>query len=228
MRSLIRLSFDEVRPGEEDVLRRLGVPAHVEPSPALRDLMTEAAFRTAEAVDARAVIQTIDAAGFETIHAGEGNNAPDSPLARIVPRAAKLALFVATIGGRMENEIAAIFRDGDPALACVLDAHASSAMTRAVDALAARFVDASNGSRALPYSPGYCGWHLTGQRALFAALRAEEIGVTLGLSCLMTPVKSVSGVLVAGDAAIHRFRPDFPFCEECGTHDCIPRMASVR
>ncbi|HEY0591958.1 MAG TPA: hypothetical protein VGF40_09335 [Thermoanaerobaculia bacterium] len=226
MRSVIRLSFEDVRPSPEDVLRRLGVPASVEPSVALRDLMAEAAFRTAESVEPRGVIAPIEAAEFAKVHDGEGMNAPEGPLDRIYPRSRRLALFVATIGERTEKEIAAMFRDGDPALACVLDAHASSAMERAVDALAARF--AIDGERVLPYSPGFCGWHITGQRALFAALGAGEIGVTLAPSCLMSPIKSVSGVLIAGDAATHRFRPDFPFCEECETHDCIPRMASVR
>ncbi len=228
MRSLIRFSFEDVRPSPDDVLRRLGVPADVEPSVALRDLMAEAAFRTADAVDARGVILPIDVEGFAKIHRGEGENAPEGPLDRIYPRARRLALFVATIGERLEKEIAAKFRDGDPALACVLDAHASSAMNAAVDALASRFATPGDGERVLPYSPGYCGWSLTGQRALFAAVDAGEIGVTLTPSCLMAPIKSVSGVLVAGDAATHRFRPDFPFCEECESHDCIPRMASVR
>lgn len=226
MRSVIRLSFEDIRPSPDDVLRRLGLPADAEPSVALRDLMAEAAFRIAESVEPRGVIVPVDAAEFAKIHEGEGKNAPEGPLDRIYPRARRLALFVATIGERTEKEIAAMFRDGDPALACVLDAHASSAMDRAVEALAARFVD--DGERVLPYSPGYCGWHITGQRALFAALGAGEIGVALAPSCLMSPIKSVSGVLVAGDAATHRFRPDYPFCEECETHECIPRMASVR
>lgn len=228
MRGVMRLSFEDVRPSPDEVLRRLGIPPGVEPSMALRDLMAEAAFRTADAIDARGVIRPVDAGEFAAIHEGEGKNAPEGPLDRIYPRAARLALFAATIGERLEKEIAALFRDGDPALACVLDAHASTAVGRAVDALRDAFVGSESPEvRVLPYSPGYCGWHLTGQRALLGALGAEEIGITLGASCLMAPLKSVSGVLVAGEPETHRFRPDFPFCEECETHDCVPRMASV-
>ena len=63
--------------------------------------------------------------------------------------------------------------------------------------------------------------------ALGAGLPAGEIGVTLNDSCLMSPLKSVSGVLVAGLGEAHRFRPDFPFCDDCRTHECGRRMASV-
>jgi len=69
---------------------------------------------------------------------------------------------------------------------------------------------------------------VSGQRRLFARLRPEEIGIHLNSSFLMTPLTSVSGVLVGGTGDIHRFRPDFPFCEACATHECRPRMASVR
>jgi hypothetical protein len=43
----------------------------------------------------------------------------------------------------------------------------------------------------------------------------------------MTPVKSVSGVLVSAPAEAHRFRPDFPFCRACRRRECGRRMASV-
>lgn len=62
---------------------------------------------------------------------------------------------------------------------------------------------------------------------LFERLQPVEIGVTLAASCLMNPLKSVSGVLVAGPARVHRFRPTFPFCDACATHACRVRMASV-
>ena len=65
------------------------------------------------------------------------------------------------------------------------------------------------------------------EKKLFARLDPEQIGVTLNDSCLMTPIKSVSGVLVCGPGEIHRFRPDFDFCEDCKTQACGARMASV-
>ena len=80
-------------------------------------------------------------------------------------------------------------------------------------------------ARVLPYSPGYCGWHVSGQRALFAYLDAGEIGVTLNASCLMNPLKSVSGVLAAGPPDIHRFAPTYACCAECRNRTCLGRQS---
>jgi hypothetical protein len=79
----------------------------------------------------------------------------------------------------------------------------------------------------LTYSPGYCGWHITGQRALFARLKPEEIGIKLTASCLMRPLKSVSGVILAGEREAHLFDDSYPFCDECADRPCRARIASL-
>lgn len=233
MRRLIQFAFDEVRPSEDEVLTRIGMPKGATVAPAVRALLTESAEKIAGSAEPRGVFQSISKRDYEAVYHGEGRNAAESPLDLIAPRAEALALFVGTIGERTGKEIANLFRSDDPALAMILDAYASETTNRIAEALAKEFLDQLRGdvtdaARVLPYSPGYCGWHLTGQRALFAALRPDDIGVVLQPSCLMMPIKSVSGVLVAGDAAVHRFRPAWAFCDECSAHECGPRMASVR
>ena len=78
-------------------------------------------------------------------------------------------------------------------------------------------------SRAFLYSPGYCGWHISGQAKLFFRLRPEKIGISLNASFLMNPLKSISGVLVAGPAAIHQFSEVYPFCTYCKSPICRER-----
>jgi hypothetical protein len=87
-------------------------------------------------------------------------------------------------------------------------------------------LDAERGM--LRFSPGYCGWDLTAQRALFESLRPEAIGIFLTGSCLMQPLKSVSGVIVAGKKEIFEFDDDFSFCSDCATHECRDRIRSLR
>jgi hypothetical protein len=111
----------------------------------------------------------------------------------------------------------------------MLDAVASAAADRLADLLAGRFAAAGHSTnvRVLPYSPGYCGWHVSGQRALFRYLQPEEIGIRLNASCLMQPLKSVSAVLVGGAPDIHKFRPTYSFCDACQDKHCRGRMASM-
>ena len=182
----------------------------------------------------RGVVREIAIDEFADIYNGDGRNAPDTPLAEIYPRARKLALFAATIGDGPSDEIGTLFKREEPALGYALDVIASEATNMLADRLSARFLGKlrerhgdKGDSRVLPYSPGYCGWHVSGQRKLFEWLHAGNIGITLSESFLMRPLKSVSGVLVAGPAEVHRFRPVYPFCDDCTTHECRGRMASV-
>jgi hypothetical protein len=186
----------------------------------------------AELVEPRAVAEEVDRGELGEVYAAGRPDPAPTPLAEVVTRSEGLALFAATAGEPVSDEIRALFRTGELALAWVLDAVASAGADRLSGLLARRFERqlaerGQGGLRALPYSPGYCGWPVEGQRALFARLRPEEVGVRLNESCLMRPLKSVSGVLVAARPESHRFRPDFPFCEDCLRHQCRTRIASV-
>ena len=79
----------------------------------------------------------------------------------------------------------------------------------------------------LGYSPGYCGWHISGQRKLFDYLRPDAIGISLNTSCMMNPLKSVSGVLVTAEPDAHRFKPRFSYCPECKDRSCVERMQQL-
>ncbi|HSW39915.1 MAG TPA: hypothetical protein VLL97_10535, partial [Acidobacteriota bacterium] len=74
------------------------------------------------------------------------------------------------------------------------------------------------------YSPGHCGWHISGQEKIFEALRPEEIGISLKPNWIMQPLKSISGILVIGDIEIHRFEPVFCFCRHCREKKCVTRF----
>jgi cobalamin-dependent methionine synthase I len=180
------------------------------------------------------MVRPIGVEAFGVVYAGEGANDCETPVGAIAPRARALALFAATLGEAITAHIASLFASGEPALGYMLDAVASTATDALADAAAGDLrrrlsADGTIGAAdlVLPYSPGYCGWHITGQRALFAALEPAAIGVALNPSCLMQPLKSVSGVLVAGAPALHAFYPDFPACNDCGTRQCQDRVARL-
>jgi hypothetical protein len=182
----------------------------------------------------RGIWMELPASEFAGVYEGEARNASRTPLQTIFPRAERLALFAVTLGKDLSDRIRHLFDTNEPALAYVLDMIASERADRAAMLAAAHFLGRlqkrgliASTARVLPYSPGYCGWDVTGQRKLFDKLHPEEIGITLNASCLMTPLKSVSGVLTAGSPEIHDFDIDFDFCESCATQECRERIASV-
>ncbi len=235
MREIVRFPVQAALPGAEEVLASQGMPARSELPERIADLLDRALHMFAELAEPRGIMAGISLQEFLEVYRGEGLNAAETPLPAIVERADALALFAATVGEPASAKIGALFRSDEPALGFMLDAVASLGADRLADLMNRRLrdmLDTEPGRSApaavLPYSPGYCGWHVTGQRRLFEFLRPEEIGITLNPSCLMQPLKSVSGVLVAGKGEIHRFRPKFSFCADCKTHDCVQRMASAR
>jgi cobalamin-dependent methionine synthase-like protein len=231
MRRIVTWSPATSGPVRSEVLALQGLPPGADPSPRVASLFEDALAAYRATADPRAAVASISAAEFADVYRGDGSNAPSTPLETIFPNAGRLALFVATLGGGVTDRIRDLFEANMPALAAMLDSVASAA----VDGLASRLGthslmtdDARAGDwRTLAYSPGYCGWHVSGQRALFAFLGPEEIGVTLRASGLMEPLKSVSGVLVAGPDAIHRFSPRFSFCADCREKPCRHRIAAL-
>jgi hypothetical protein len=232
VREIVRFSKPEAVPEPREVLAAQGLPEEDALAPRLRRLLDEATRIAATLVEPRAVCEELSAERFAAVLAPLGIPRDDLVVGQVYPRAEALALFVATLGEALPARIRKLFDDEALAEAWMLDAVASAGADLLAGRLAERYRKAlvaqgTDGVRVLPYSPGYCGWPTRGQRPLFDTLRPEEIGVTLNDSCLMSPIKTVSGVLVAGPGEAHRFRPDFPFCADCQTHECGPRMASV-
>jgi hypothetical protein len=232
VREIVRFAKTEALPEAREVLSAQGLPEGDALAPRLHRLLGEAMSTAAALAEPRAVCEEVSAERFGGVLAPLDVARQDLVVGHVYPRAQSLALFVATLGEPLPARIRQLFEDEALAEGWMLDAVASAGADVLADRLAERYRQAlvargMDGVRVLPYSPGYCGWPTRGQRPLFDALRPEEIGVTLNDSCLMSPIKTVSGVLVAGPAEAHRFRPDFPFCDQCQTRECGRRMASV-
>jgi len=232
VREIVRFAKGEALPEAREVLSAQELPEGDALAPRLRRLLEEAMSTAAALVEPWAVCEELPAERFEGVLAPLGVPHDGLAVGLVYPRAQALALFVATLGETLPARIRQLFDEDALAQAWMLDAVASAAADLLAARLAERYRQAlaargMEGVRVLPYSPGYCGWPTRGQRPLFDVLRPEEIGVTLNDSCLMSPIKTVSGVLVAGPGEVHRLRPDFPFCDDCRTRECGPRMASV-
>ncbi len=234
MSEAIPLAAAGLAPPRDAVLAQLGIPAGTALAGPIEEIYGRAADLLAASLAPAGVLGELSAEEFAAVYAGEGRNAARTPVAAIAAKAEHRALFAVTLGQPLSAAVSRCFAEEDFALAYVLDAMASVAADVAAEA-AERWYAAALRRRGwstpdgavLRYSPGYCGWDITGQRRLFARLGPEGAGITLTDSCLMQPLKSVSGVLIAGPRAIHRFPPDFDFCERCEERTCRTRLAAL-
>lgn len=242
MNATLTFSADEIAPAAETIYGLQGIPSTAPISDRVDGLYVKSLDCFRSTVDARGIVEAISKTEFERVYEGEGRNEADTPVGDIIPRADYLALFAVTLGPRISVEIGERFRANDLALASMLDSVASAAADRTADILQDRYekslrrhmgetiaksLQPKNSLRVLRYSPGYCGWHISGQGKLFDYLRTERIGLSLRTSFLMNPLKSISGVLVAGPKEIHEFPDTYDFCSRCDTRGCRERIQSL-
>ena len=227
----VPLTTRKLMPEPREVLAAQGVPPGASVSSRLDRLVEDALALLAEAAEPKGLVEPISREELNSVLAGDGQNAEDPVVGWIHPRADALALFAATLGPRVTDEIEELFATDDAPLAVSLDAAASRMAQNATAALEKTFsksvshdADGATDIHVLGYSPGYCGWHVSGQHALFRRLRPERIGITLADSALMNPIKSVSGVLIAGSTQLHTFETGFTYCSACRDRSCIARM----
>jgi len=233
MTLLLFLRPDGLAPSEDVLFERIGLPPD-KASDRHRRQARAALARFLELARPALLQRPVAADDFMEIFAGEGLNEHPTPLDKLTPTAARLCVYVLTMGREVSEEISTLFKTGCEVEALFLDAAASHAAEAAsdrggevwLDDLKARGEMPSD-SAVLPFSPGYCGWHLSGQKKLLAFARAADIGITINSSYLMDPLKSVSGVWVAGAKAIFADHVDYAFCRVCAQPACRERQRRI-
>jgi len=233
-REIIEIRVNDVKPDRDDVLKTQGIPPGKKPSENLEPLFKRAMELFLELSHPLCIISEISIPEFEVVYNGEGSNEKRTPLDEIFRKAENLALFALTIGDKVSQKIDELFKSNEFALGSILDSVASDGADKAADIVENHFLNLlSNEGKINPstgilrYSPGYCGWHISGQKKLFEFFHPEDIGITLLDSFIMKPLKSISGVMVAGKKEIHNFEDSYPFCKQCKTHSCRDRIRAL-
>jgi hypothetical protein len=231
MRKIIKFDAEEIEPSPVEVLQNQGMAGRQNLPARIRALLDDALVLFRRLAEPRGVLEDWPIADFQAIYEGKGRNSPEGPIPIIVPQAEALALFAATLGNALIAKSSELFAEGGAALGYMLDAVNTSGAERLGMLMGRRFLEllaekqkTAKNLKVQYYSPGHCGWHVSGQEKLFQALRPEEIGITLNSSWAMQPFKSISGILVVGDMKIHRFKPVFSFCRQCREKKCLERL----
>lgn len=137
-----------------------------------------------------------------------------------IRKAGRLALFAATAGQRVTDRCRELNVAGDSVYSYVLDVMGSlvagKSAERMLDDLE-RELELSDRHISESYSPGYCDWSVAEQQKLFSFFPPRFLGITLSPSSLMTPVKSVSGIVGIG----HGLKRNGYQCFLCNNKDCL-------
>ncbi|MBI5503170.1 MAG: hypothetical protein HY899_00100 [Deltaproteobacteria bacterium] len=128
-------------------------------------------------------------------------------------------IYVATIGNALELRVSEHMRASRYLEAVLLDAAGSQAVESLADIAQAACGRAPANAR---FAPGYCGWRLGAQPALLRALSAEDLGVRVLPSNAMEPLKTTTGIVVAG--VPESLRVGAAFCETCTAPGCARRI----
>lgn len=225
------ISSHQISPAKQEVFKLQGIKQGVKHSPVIDSLHKSALVIFHNQAEPKSIISELSISEFSEIYQGEGMNEKQTPVEQIYPKALRLALFAFTLGKMISEEISLLFKKKEFALGSMLDAVASAGTDKAAQFYENEYRKiilsenkAGSVIKVLLYSPGYCGWHISGQKKLFSYLHPETIGITLKDSFLMNPLKSISGVLIAGHKEIHNFEDSYSFCAVCQTHSCRQRM----
>lgn len=140
--------------------------------------------------------------------------------------ALRVVALAATVGAAVGEAVTRCFDEGRYAHAVLLDAAATAAVEQTADALE-KAIRPQMAARGLTmrwrFSPGYGDWDIRAQTGLLRLTRAEEIGIGLTESFMLTPRKSVTAVigLIRGEAS----REAPAGCAACPRLDCPSRKA---
>lgn len=141
---------------------------------------------------------------------------------RQIKDAEEVALFICTAGPEIGERSRRSMKDGDLLRGYIYDVIGSEIVESAADRMQAE-VQSAAGERGKTitnrFSPGYCGWDVAEQHKLFSFFKDNFCGITLTESALMSPVKSVSGIIGIGrDVKLAPYQ-----CHVCDDKNCIFR-----
>ena len=135
-------------------------------------------------------------------------------------KAGSAAIVLCTAGNDISKWIGELFDRDEAVRAYIADIAASLAVEKAASIVQGKVGDhaASSGLKiSNRYSPGYCGWDVSEQKALFSLLPENFCGISLNKEAMMVPVKSISGIIGLGqDIKMTGY-----LCSKCARKDCL-------
>jgi hypothetical protein len=220
----IQIPYDHLQIRPADFSSFFGEMPGVE---ALQDELSEVMTRGESIVDARGMMLSFKDIVLEEDRFGMGGAVFECgrKIGRQLKDSGQLVAFVCTAGAGVTLQYKRYMEQNDPLKAYFVDALGSIAVEKAIDTLQERLSESAmrNGMCITNrYSPGYCGWQVREQEKLFALFPEKPCGISLSSSSLMSPSKSVSGIIGMGKNVRHTQYE----CRLCELEKCLYRKSS--
>jgi hypothetical protein len=145
---------------------------------------------------------------------------PGKLISTQLKNATSCAIFLCTAGSKIEQQSKKFSDNGDQLHSYIYDVLGSVVAEKARIKIELEIKSEVKRKGLLisdSFSPGYCDWNITDQRNLFSLLPKNFCGITLTKSHLMTPIKSVSGIIGIGKSLAQRGYQ----CNWCNDRNCL-------
>ncbi|MDR1813528.1 MAG: hypothetical protein LBR18_01595 [Tannerella sp.] len=154
------------------------------------------------------VLEPVDINAKEGFIRWENNDIPAGRKVCVyMKHASKLAVFIGSAGEKFTTLSKQYNREGDYLKGYVIDTFGSIIAEKMAE-FVQNAVEEDMTQEGLKitnrYSPGYCNWHLSGQKQLFSLIPENPCNISLTDSMLMMPIKSVSGIIGIGENVVKR------------------------
>lgn len=137
-------------------------------------------------------------------------------------KSASLAIFAVSIGPVFDGLIQDFNNDNDILAAYIVNTIGSEAAEKTaghIEKLIGAELNKRGWGHTNRFSPGYCEWSVAEQHKLFSLLPNNYLGIKLTESALMTPIKSISGIIGIGP---HAEKKEY-ICSICNLENCYRR-----
>lgn len=162
-------------------------------------------------------------AGMVYLDCGEHLEVGDT-ISSLLNGSTRFALFAATAGTAFQTYQEHLKAEGDILKCFIADMIGTCLAEKAGDYMERLLEKELGGERHTHrLSPGYCGWHLTGQQTLFRLMGGRPCGIGLSEVCLMNPIKSISGIIGIGPEVNEKKYG----CQYCELETCYKRKRQI-
>lgn len=147
---------------------------------------------------------------------------PQTKICAALRDAEQIAVFVCTAGKGFTDYVDMCNKNGDYLSGYITDTMGSIVVEKAMDFIQSQLekqMQKFDWKITNRYSPGYCNWPIEEQNVLFSLLPSSMDFITLTKSCLMLPIKSVSGIIGVG----HHVHKTAYSCDICSNKTCVYR-----